>query len=94
VLRKVAEGCSNREIADACAIAESTVKHYLTALMQKTGAGNRVELTLFALHHHLVAGEQTPESPSRTCRWDGACRRAAGLPGVQQGRTADVSGRR
>lgn len=57
VLELAAEGCSNREIAKTCKIAESTVKHHLANLFEKTGAGNRVELALFALHHHLVGGQ-------------------------------------
>jgi DNA-binding NarL/FixJ family response regulator len=49
VLELLLEGRSNREIADALRIDEVTVKAHLGRMLRKTGASNRVELTLRAL---------------------------------------------
>jgi DNA-binding NarL/FixJ family response regulator len=49
VLRLLAEGKSNRDIADALDIDEVTVKAHLGRMLRKTGASNRVELTLRSL---------------------------------------------
>ena len=42
---------SNREIAHQLGIEERTVKAHVGRLMRKTGADNRVELTMRALNH-------------------------------------------
>jgi DNA-binding NarL/FixJ family response regulator len=48
VLREVARGLSNAEIADALYISLSTVKTHLTALTAKLGVRNRVEIAIWA----------------------------------------------
>ncbi|MEV4481401.1 response regulator transcription factor [Micromonospora coxensis] len=48
VLRLVAEGLSNTEIADRLHIGVTTVKTHITSLMTKTNSPNRVRLALFA----------------------------------------------
>lgn len=48
VVRLVAEGCSNKDVAARLGIAEDTVKHHLSRAFDKTGASNRLELVLFA----------------------------------------------
>jgi two-component system, NarL family, nitrate/nitrite response regulator NarL len=55
VLRAVAAGYSNREVAERLSISEDTVKHHLTKLFDKTGTSTRVELAMFAVHHRLIA---------------------------------------
>lgn len=40
--------CSNREIAEQMGIEERTVKAYVAGLMRKTGAYNRVSLSVQA----------------------------------------------
>jgi DNA-binding NarL/FixJ family response regulator len=49
VLKLLAEGKSNRDIAGALDIDEVTVKAHLGRMLRKTGASNRVELTLRSL---------------------------------------------
>jgi DNA-binding NarL/FixJ family response regulator len=49
VLRLLTEGKSNRDIAGALDIDEVTVKAHLGRMLRKTGASNRVELTLRSL---------------------------------------------
>ncbi|WP_134500669.1 helix-turn-helix domain-containing protein, partial [Microvirga pakistanensis] len=43
-------GKTNREIASSLGITERTVKHYMTVLMQKLNARNRVEVAMAAQH--------------------------------------------
>lgn len=48
ILKLVAKGRSNKEVAVALDIQEKTVKHYMTAIMGKLHARNRVEAALIA----------------------------------------------
>lgn len=43
VIREVSNGLTNKEVAGKLAISEKTVKHYMTCVMQKLNARNRVE---------------------------------------------------
>jgi len=51
VLEQALKGRSNREIADHLGIREGTVKAHMTDLMHKTGANNRIELSIYAINH-------------------------------------------
>jgi DNA-binding NarL/FixJ family response regulator len=48
ILRGVAAGDSNREIGETLNIQEKTVKHYMTIILSKLHARNRVEAALIA----------------------------------------------
>lgn len=48
ILRLVAQGQSNKEVGLALNLQEKTVKHYMTAILQKLQARNRVEAALIA----------------------------------------------
>lgn len=48
VLRLLLRGNTNKEIAQALSISDKTVKHYMTVLMQKLNARNRIEVVLAA----------------------------------------------
>ena len=54
VLSAVVGGHTNKEIAQQFSLSEDTVKHHLSNIFDKVGASNRVELTLFAVHHRLL----------------------------------------
>jgi DNA-binding NarL/FixJ family response regulator len=51
ILRLVAEGLSNKEVARRLDLQEKTVKHYMTSILQKLHARNRVEAALIARDH-------------------------------------------
>jgi len=55
VVRLVAQGLRNREIAARMFISEQTVKNHLRAIFEKLHVGDRLELALFAIHHILEA---------------------------------------
>jgi two-component system, NarL family, nitrate/nitrite response regulator NarL len=54
VVKAVASGFSNKEIAGQFTISEQTVKHHITSIFDKLGVYNRLELTLFVIHHDMV----------------------------------------
>ena len=56
VLLTVARGRTNSEIADELHISLSTVKTHLTALMNKLGVRNRVELAMWAYETGRIKG--------------------------------------
>lgn len=48
ILKLVAKGQSNKEVADALGLQEKTIKHYMTAILEKLHARNRVEAAIIA----------------------------------------------
>ena len=51
ILRLVAQGLSNREVGQTLDLQEKTVKHYMTAILQKLHVTNRVEAAMLAREH-------------------------------------------
>ncbi len=51
ILRLVAQGLSNREVGQTLELQEKTVKHYMTAILQKLHVRNRVEAAMLAREH-------------------------------------------
>jgi two-component system, NarL family, nitrate/nitrite response regulator NarL len=64
ILALVAAAYPNKEIARRLEISEDTVKRHLTSIFDKVGVSNRVELTLFAVHHGLLADSLPPRAPT------------------------------
>jgi HD-GYP domain-containing protein (c-di-GMP phosphodiesterase class II) len=55
VLRLVAEGCSNPEIAKRLYISRRTAEHHVQHVYSKIGVSSRAAAALFALEHDLLA---------------------------------------
>ncbi|MEV4799529.1 response regulator transcription factor [Nonomuraea sp. NPDC049421] len=54
IVRAVARGCSNQEIADDLFIAVSTVKGHVAGVQAKLGARNRVEIAAWAWESRMM----------------------------------------
>lgn len=54
VLRLVAKGFSNRQIADHLIISPKTAGHHIQHIYNKIGVSTRAAATLFAMQHHLL----------------------------------------
>jgi DNA-binding NarL/FixJ family response regulator len=55
VLRLVARGATNQQVAQALHISIHTVNTHLTNILNKTGCENRTAASAFAIQHHLVS---------------------------------------
>jgi len=53
VMRLMAGGMSNREIAEMLGAAEGTIKHHVSNLLGKLGARDRTQAVLFAIERGL-----------------------------------------
>ena len=54
VLRLVAQGRTNAEIADVLVISKYTVDRHVSNILTKTGSANRAEAVLYAARHFLL----------------------------------------
>ena len=54
ILRHVAAGRANRDIATILSLSEHTVRAHVRHIFAKTGADNRAAATAFAFQHHLT----------------------------------------
>jgi DNA-binding NarL/FixJ family response regulator len=62
VIRLVAEGLHNKEVASRLFISEATVKHHLTSVFSKLELSSRFALIIFAYRRGIA---QPPEKPDR-----------------------------
>jgi DNA-binding NarL/FixJ family response regulator len=51
VLVLLAEGLTNRQIAERMDLAEKTIKNYVTAVLSKMGMARRTEAAVYAARH-------------------------------------------
>jgi DNA-binding NarL/FixJ family response regulator len=54
VVKLVAEGYTNKQIAEALVISEKTVERHRANILDKLGMRDRVELTRYAIRHGLI----------------------------------------
>ncbi|MCL5677612.1 MAG: LuxR C-terminal-related transcriptional regulator [Firmicutes bacterium] len=54
LLRLIAEGKTNREIAEATRFTEKTIRNYVSALLSKLNLRNRAEAAAYAAAHNLL----------------------------------------
>jgi DNA-binding NarL/FixJ family response regulator len=59
VLALVAQGASNRAIADALVIAERTAEIHVSNILGKLGVSSRTQAAAYALAHGLAAPPDT-----------------------------------
>ena len=74
LLRLVAEGLGNRDIAQQLNLSENTVKNYMFHIFEKLGISNRVELVLYALNSNSkrppmpVPADDSPTAGDRAAK--------------------------
>ena len=62
MLRLVAKGLSNREIAAQLTTTEATIKTHVSSILSKLHLANRVQAALYALQEGVALPEDTPGS--------------------------------
>jgi len=67
VVRCVAEGLSNREIASRLKLTEHTVKNYLFRIFDKLGVSSRVEVVLYVFRLRKELGANVPDNQCTQC---------------------------
>lgn len=61
ILKSLARGLSNKEIAQALVLTETTVKGYVSTVLSKLGVSDRTQAALIAVRHRLVRTEELPD---------------------------------
>lgn len=61
VLKCLARGLSNKEIAQALFLTETTVKGYVSTVLSKLGVSDRTQAALIAVRHSLVRTAELPD---------------------------------
>lgn len=54
VLRLIAQGMSNRQIASELSVAEKTIKTHVSSVLSKLGVADRTQAALYAVQHGLA----------------------------------------
>lgn len=54
IISRLSQGMSNREVADDLALAEGTVRNYVSAILSKLHAANRIQAINLARRHKII----------------------------------------
>jgi DNA-binding NarL/FixJ family response regulator len=54
VLRLLATGATNREMAEQLVVSEGTIKNYVSSILQTLGLRDRTQAAVYAVEHNLV----------------------------------------
>ena len=54
VLRLIATGATNREIAEKLVVSEGTIKNHVSSILSRLGLRDRIQAALFAHEHDLI----------------------------------------
>lgn len=54
VLRLIATGATNKEIADELVVSEGTVKNHVSSILSRLGLRDRIQAALYAYEHNLL----------------------------------------
>jgi DNA-binding CsgD family transcriptional regulator len=85
ILKLVAKGLTNREIAQQLTISPNTVKVHLRNIFEKIGAASRTEATMYGIEHGIVDVPGGAEAPApEPAGWRTSLRRYTwfGIPAV------------
>jgi RNA polymerase sigma factor (sigma-70 family) len=63
ILQKLAAGLNNKEIGQQLHLAEKTIRHYMTNILQKLQVRNRVEAALIA-QKEMLSDQKNFKQPS------------------------------
>jgi NarL family two-component system response regulator LiaR len=63
VLRLIARGLSNQEIADTLVVGEATLRSHVSSILRKLQLASRTQAALYALRTGLAALEDAPPAP-------------------------------
>lgn len=53
ILGSIAEGRTNREIADALHLSEKTIRNHVSAMLHKLSLASRARAAAYAARHHI-----------------------------------------
>jgi DNA-binding NarL/FixJ family response regulator len=56
IVGSIANGCSNKDIAQDLSISERTVKYHLTRIFAKLGVSGRMELARYSIRNKVITG--------------------------------------
>lgn len=70
VLRLVAQGMSNQEIANALVVGEATVRSHVSAILRKLQLASRTQAALYALRQGLATLDEAPPPHNNAGRLD------------------------
>jgi DNA-binding NarL/FixJ family response regulator len=64
VVRLIAAGLSNAEIASRLYLSEATIKSHITRILAKLGLRDRVQIAVYAYEHGIVRAGHGPTPAS------------------------------